>query len=97
MTSCGVEHNTNSEIICPNNFRILVKFVKAKDLREAIINSYLEKRRLKTSETYTVAKLKDGRSLAFKQIPPEVAVTCIVQESFVGFADRRYVYFSGFR
>ena len=86
--------NVNSELICPNNLRILVKFVRAKDLKLAIQESYVEKKRLKTSENYTVLKLKDGRSLAIRQIPVEVAVTCIVQESFMGFADQSYVYTS---
>lgn len=43
--SCkGNPPNVNSELICPNNLRILVKFVRAKDLKLAIQESYVEKR-----------------------------------------------------
>lgn len=93
--SCnGNPPNVNSELICPNNLRILVKFVREKDLKLAIQEAYAEKKRLRTSESYTLVKLRDGRSLAIRQIPAEVAVTCIVQESFIGFADQSYVYTS---
>lgn len=95
ITSCSSKiPNVNSELICQNNLRILVKFVKAKDLKLAIQESYAEKKRLRTSENYTLIKLRDGRSMVIRQIPVEVAVTCIVQESFIGFADKSYVYTS---
>lgn len=84
--------NVNSELICPNSQRILVKFTREKDLKIAIRNAYLEKKRLQTADTYTAIKLRDGRTMAFKGLPPEVAVTCLIVESYVGFADRRYIY-----
>ncbi|MBU6339038.1 MAG: hypothetical protein KGQ36_03595 [Rickettsiales bacterium] len=84
--------NVNSELICPNTPRVLVKFIREKDLKVAIRNAYLEKKRLNTADTYTAIKLPDGRTMAFRGIPPEIAVTCLIVESYVGFADKRYVY-----
>jgi hypothetical protein len=82
----------NSEFICPNAPRILVKFVKADDLKIAIHKAYLKKMQYKTSENFTAVKLRDGRTLAFKGISPEIAVNCLIIESYIGFADQRYVH-----
>lgn len=82
----------NSELICPGNYRILVKFTRAADLKEAIYTAYIAKKARRTNENYTVVKLKDGRSIGFNKIPPELAMTCIVQESYMGFVDRSYVH-----
>ena len=95
MSSCSEKFPlVNSELICPNHFRILVKFTKAEDLKEAIYQNYLTEKNSSnpTPRDYTIARLKDGRTLAFNNLAPEVAITCVIQESYVGFADRSYIY-----
>ncbi len=82
----------NTEIVCPNGAAILVKFIRAKDLREAITTAYADKKALRTSENYTPVRLKDGRSFVLKDFPPEVASSCDLVESEVGKADPSYIH-----
>lgn len=84
--------HVNTELICENKFRILVKFVRAEDLKEGIYQSYLKNKREKSKSTYTAVRLKDDRTLAFTQLRPEQAVKCLIQESYLGFADPAYVH-----
>ncbi len=84
--------DTNTEIICSNGKVILVKFIHAKDLRAAINTSYINKKRLRTSENYTPIRLADGRSFALKNLPPEIASTCDLRESKVGEVEDSYIH-----
>lgn len=94
LSSCSFNkpYKVNTEIICPNGKILLVKFINAKDLGEAIQVSYLNKKYLKTSENYTPIRLKDGRSFVLKNISPEVAASCILQESPIGQAEQDYIH-----
>lgn len=85
--------HVNSELICPNRPRILVKFVRAQDLKEAIYASYVKNKNEGNHANYTAFHLKDGRTMAFTQVRPEEAVTCLVQESYLGFADPSYLHY----
>ncbi|MDX2083033.1 MAG: hypothetical protein SFV53_03490 [Rickettsiales bacterium] len=82
----------NTEIVCPNGSVTLVKFIRAKDLRKAILISYQNKKLQKTSEYYTPIRLEDGRSFALRNVSPEVASTCDLVESKVGEVDATYVH-----
>ncbi len=84
--------DTNTEIICPNGKAILVKYVHSKDMRAAINASYLNKKRLRTSENYTPIRLPDGRSFVLKNLPPEIASSCDLRESKVGEAEAGYIH-----
>ncbi len=86
------EYKVNTEIICPNGSALLVKFINAKDLGDAIQIAYRNKKRLKTSENYTTVKVRDGRSFVLKNFPPEVAANCALRESLVGQAEPGYVH-----
>lgn len=82
----------NTEIVCQNGSAILVKFVRAKDLRDAINTAYINKKQQKTSEGYTPIRLKDGRSFVLKNLPPEMASSCSLRESKVGHVESSYIH-----
>ncbi len=86
------EYKVNTEIICPNGSALLIKFINAKDLGDAIQVAYRNKKRLKTSENYTTVRLRDGRSFVLKNFPPEVATNCALRESLVGQVEPDYVH-----
>lgn len=82
----------NTELICPNGSAILVKFVRAKELRDAINAAYINKKQQKTLEGYTPIRLKDGRSFVLKNLPPEMASSCSLSESKVGKVESSYIH-----
>ena len=95
IVSCSLfesKIDTNTEVFCPNGSVILVKFIHAKDLRNAINVAYQNKKRLKTSENYTPIRLLDGRSFVLKGIAPEVASSCELRESKIGEVESTYIH-----
>ncbi|MBM5782717.1 MAG: hypothetical protein FJ368_04765 [Pelagibacterales bacterium] len=81
----------NTEIFCPDGSRLLIKNVRAKDLEHAAQEAYKIKKEFGTSETNTVFRLTDGRTLSIARIPPEKMVACAFQESYYGFAEKSYI------
>jgi hypothetical protein len=81
----------NTELFCKNGQTILIKFVRASDLKKAITLAYANKKRLKTSENYTPVRLPDGRSFVIK-ISPEIAFDCDLVESYLGQVERDYIH-----
>ncbi|NBV05639.1 MAG: hypothetical protein EBS06_00180 [Proteobacteria bacterium] len=95
FASCSAEKEKylyNTELVCPNGSAILVKFVRAKDLKAAIRTSYINKRKLKTSENYTPIRLGDERSFMLRNISPESAITCDLYETRVGEVESSYIH-----
>jgi hypothetical protein len=91
LTSCKKEPIFNSEIICPDGKRILVRFARAKDVIEGIQKAHINKKREGTGETYTPIRLPDKRSFRVEKIPPEKMIECQVVESEFGAVDPNYV------
>lgn len=81
----------NTEILCNNTIKILVKFARASDIAEAIQKANYDKKMQGTSETYTAIKLRDGRSFRVEKIPPEDLIKCVLRESKMRVADPGYV------
>ncbi len=81
----------NTEIACPNNKKILVKYSLVNDVRDAIKTYFYYTKKSESNEKYTVLRLRDRRSFYIK-IPPEVMVTCFVREVPHGAVDEDYVY-----
>ena len=80
----------NTEILCPNNVNILVKYVRMQDVSDAI-KKFLEiKKKGGTSENYTILRFKDKRSLRIEKIPPEKMIQCYLRETDVGIAEQWY-------
>lgn len=95
LNGCTVfrkEPKMNTEIVCPNGKITLVTFVRAKELKRAILVAYKEKKNLRTSENYTAVRLEDGRSFVLKNLPPEVAASCDLVESKVGEVEASYIH-----
>ena len=91
-SSCHKKPATiNTEILCNNTIKILVKFARAHDVADAVRKAYDNKKMKGTSETYTAIKLKDGRSFRVEKIQPEDLIKCVLRESEMGVADRGYV------
>ncbi len=81
----------NTEVFCPDGSRLLIKNVRAKDLEYAAQEAYKIKKKFGTSETNTVFRLIDGRTLSIARIPPEKMVACAFKESYYGFAEKSYI------
>lgn len=95
QTSCSAfqkKVDFNTEIICPDGSNILIKFVRAVDVKRAIQVAYDTKMRLRTQENYTIFRLPDGRSFHLLRISPETMLGCSLQESRVGVVDPTYVH-----
>jgi hypothetical protein len=90
-TSCERRATINTEILCNDTIKILVKFVKARDVADAIKKSVDQKKVQGTAETYTPIRLKDGRSFRVEKISPEDLIKCVLRESKMGVADPSYV------
>ena len=82
---------TNTEILCDDTIKILVKFARAQDIADGIKKAYDEKKAQGTAETYTPIRLKDGRSFRVEKISPENLMKCVLRESEIGVADPRYI------
>lgn len=92
QASCSKRVNVNTEIFCPNNLRILVKFAQASDVKKAIQFAIQKKNHYHTSENHTYFKLKDGRSFHVSNIPPEKMINCSLRESQPGVVDKTYIH-----
>lgn len=82
----------NTEVICPDGTATLVTSARAEDVADAIQIAYQKKKILRTSENYTPIRLRDGRSLALKNLSPENAVLCALHESKAGDVESSYVH-----
>ncbi len=91
-SSCGPKYpDTNTEIVCPSGSAMLIKFIRAKDLRAAINESYKRKKLEKTSENFTVVRLPDKRSFSLK-MSPEYAASCELRETKIGEVENDYIH-----
>ena len=81
----------NSEIICPNGLRVLVKFARREDVVMAIQKAAFIKKKDSSNEGYTVIRLHDKRSLKIERMPPEESLKCLVRESQLGMFTKSYV------
>ncbi len=95
QTSCSIfkrKVDYNTEIICPDGSNILIKFVRALDVKRAIQAAYDLKIKLRTQEGYTIFRLPDGRSFHLLRISPEKMLGCKLEESRLGVVDPSYVH-----
>lgn len=98
LTNCAVkdlrENYINTEIDCPNRFRVLASHALADDIVAAI--QRFEKGAVLETAKYTVIKLKDGRSFHIKRmLPHEVLSQCYFREilrSDTNYADYFYYF-----
>jgi len=89
--SCGSVDIYNSEIICPNGLRVMVRYARQDEVVRAIQQAALIKKKEDSNENYTVIRLKDRRSLKIEKVPPEDSLKCIVREEYYGRFSKRYV------
>lgn len=82
----------DTEFSCPNGLTVLIKYVKAQDVRNAILKHVEEKKKFGTSEKYTVIVLEDKRSMKIDDVRPEDALFCSLRESEYHPIKRKYVY-----
>ncbi len=81
IISCVKRTTINTEILCNDTIKILVKFTRARDVADGIKKALDEKKAQGTSETYTPIRLKDGRSFRVEKISPEELTKCFLRES----------------
>ncbi len=82
----------NTEIVCSNGDRILIKFARVSDVRIAIEKYSLEKKKNNITGNYTVIKLLDGRSLKIEGMAPDhLQSDCLLNESQYGVVEDNYV------
>lgn len=82
----------NTEIFCPGEPPMLIKFATARDLRNAAIKDYYDKLQKNENPSKTVFKLPDDRSFAIK-IPPQIMINCRFVQSHYGQVDNNYVHY----
>ena len=82
----------NTEIICPNNFTVLIKFALVEDVKNAIVAFYEEKKKNNGKETYTVIKLPDRRSFKIEKVAPEQMIECSLIERRYGEVEPEYIH-----
>lgn len=63
------------------------------EMKAAIIKADLDKKKFRTSETYTVIRLPGNRSFKVEKISPEEMVHCSLKESPIGEADKKYIHY----
>lgn len=90
--SCGKTVYYNTEIICPDGSTILVKYARLEEMKQAIIKADLDKKKFRTSESYTVIRLPGNRSFKIEKIAPEEAIKCSLKQSPMGEVDRQYIH-----
>jgi len=91
VVACGEkEVMFNTEILCPDGSRVLVKFASLDEVRLAIVKNYEDKKKNGTSDKDTVLRLSSKRSFRIEKIAPEKIIKCSLKESFVGEVERSY-------
>lgn len=81
----------NTEIFCPDGRKILVKFAREEEIRQAILFADEQKRLLGTREEYTAIRMPHNKSFRIEKISPEKMVKCSLRESPMGVVDKNYV------
>lgn len=81
----------NTEILCPDGQKILVKFARLREMQNAIKAAYLEKKKLNTNYKFTIIRLPGNRSFKIEKIPPEDLAKCFLRESKMGVVDKDYI------
>ena len=77
-TKVNFSHKVNffhTEISCPGKSVILVRYATLEEVRASIIKGIEDKKRFKTTESYTVILVSGNRSTAVN-IPPEEMLKC---------------------
>ncbi len=75
----GVYH---TELICADRDIILIRYTRLTEARAAIIKAYSNKKKFKTSESYTVISLESNRSMRIDGLLPEDAINCNLREIY---------------
>lgn len=94
LSCCGFFAKTqyfHTEMICPNRDVILVRYVDAKEMREAVVKALALKRKYRTSENYTVIRLAGNRSFKLEKISPEESLICQLRQIPVKNPDKNYI------
>jgi len=84
----------NTEILCPDGSRILVRYSTAEDVRAGIKKAYNEKKKYGTGEDYTAIKMSNQRSFKVEKIAPEEIIKCSLRQSLIGIAEKSYIHYS---
>jgi hypothetical protein len=75
----GVFH---TELICPGNDIILIRYSTVEEVKSALKNAYEKKKKFNTSESYTVISFTGNRSMKIDKIKPEDAINCSLRELY---------------
>jgi len=84
--------HTDTEILCPDGSRILVRYSTEQEVRAGIQRAYNEKKKYGTGEDYTAVKMSNQRSFKIEKIAPEEMIKCSLRQSLIGSAKRNYIY-----
>jgi hypothetical protein len=84
----------NTEILCPDGSRILVRYSNAEEVRFGIQKAYNEKKKYGTGEDYTAVKMPHQRSFKVEKIAPEEMIKCSLRQSLIGTVERDYIHYS---
>jgi hypothetical protein len=93
LGACRHKEIFNTKISCPDGVRILVKYAKADEVRQAIEKADSDKKKYGTSEQYTVIKLPGQRSFKIEKIPPERMINCLLSQIPIDKNDKDYIYY----
>jgi hypothetical protein len=77
--ACKYRVRVNTEVICPNQ-KIMIRFAKSEEVRQAMERALADKKKYGTSENYTVIRLWRNRSFKIEKVAPEDIVKCTLQE-----------------
>ena len=91
LTACQ-KQIFNTEILCPDGSRILVRYSTEEEVRAGIQKAYNEKKKYGTGEDYTAIKMPNQRSFKVEKIAPEEMIKCSLRQSLIGNAKRNYIY-----
>jgi hypothetical protein len=84
----------NTEILCPDGSKILVRYSTAEEVRAGIKKAYNEKKKYGTGEDYTAIKMSHQRSFKVEKIAPEEMMKCSLRQSLVGNVEKKYIRYS---
>lgn len=90
LISCGRRHVYNTEILCPNGLRILVRFASLEQVKAGIDKSYNNKKKYGTHENYTIVGFGYQKSFKIEKLPPEEAVKCSLHQMELSPDDKDY-------
>jgi hypothetical protein len=93
ISSCREEVIFNTEILCPDDLKILVRYANQDEIKDAIQRAYFEKKKYDTNTSYTVIKLPRHRSFKIEKISPEKLIKCSLRQSLADKSDKDYIYY----